>query len=105
MRTPPISTPAAAPLPPTAPQAPSALFRSAPSVKVTEMIESAAGVTIAAPKPCTPRAAISIPDDVESPQTSEAAPKIASPVMKTMRRPIRSAARPPSRRKPPYVSP
>src|SRR5436309_1771519 len=45
---PPISTPAAAPLPPTAPQAPSALFRSLPSVKVTEMIESAAGVTMAA---------------------------------------------------------
>ena len=69
------------------------------------MIDSAAGVTIAAPKPCTPRAAISIPDDVESPQTSEAAPKIASPAMKTMRRPMRSAARPPRRRKPPYVSP
>ena len=102
---PPISTPAAAPLPPTAPQAPSALFRSLPSVKVTEMIESAAGVTIAAPSPWTPRATISIPDDVASPQTSEAAPKSASPIMNMMRRPIRSAARPPRSRKPPYVRP
>ena len=47
-------------------------MRSLPSVNVTEMIDSAAGVTIAAPSPWTPRAAINIPDEVESPQTSDA---------------------------------
>ena len=105
VRMPPIRTPAAAPLPPTAPQAPSALLRSLPSVNVTEMIDRAAGVTIAAPSPWTPRAAINIPDEVESPQTSEARPKSASPPMKTSRRPSKSAARPPRSRNPPYVSP
>src|SRR5262249_12488845 len=35
------------------------------------------------------------------PQTSEAAVKITTPTRKTRRRPSRSAARPPSRRKPP----
>ena len=53
VRTPPASTPTAAPEPPIAPQIPSALFRSAPSSKVVVMIESAAGVMIAAPRPCT----------------------------------------------------
>ena len=48
---PPASTPTAAPLPPIAPQIPSALFRSAPSSNVVVMIESAAGEMIAAPKP------------------------------------------------------
>jgi hypothetical protein len=38
-------------MPPSAPQIPSALFRSAPSVKVVEMIERAVGVMIAAPTP------------------------------------------------------
>ena len=56
---PPISTPAAAPPPPTAPQTPSALLRSVRSVNVVVMIESAAGVSSAAPKPCTARAMIS----------------------------------------------
>jgi len=40
---PPKRTPAAAPEPPSAPQIPSALFRSEPSVKVVTTIESAAG--------------------------------------------------------------
>src|SRR5438046_284896 len=48
VRMPPMRTPTAAPLPPTAPQIPSALFRSAPSAKSVVTIERAAGETIAA---------------------------------------------------------
>ena len=43
VRTPPKSTPAAAPLPPIAPQMPSALLRSEPSANVVMMIDSTAG--------------------------------------------------------------
>src|ERR1700753_1431060 len=62
VRTPPSSTPAAPPEPATAPQTPSALLRSAPSLKVTATIESAAGERIAAPRPWTARAAITFPE-------------------------------------------
>ena len=51
VRTPPMSTPAAAPKPPTAPHTPSAMLRSRPSTKVTDRIDSAAGVITAAPRP------------------------------------------------------
>ena len=51
MRRPPRSTPAAAPKPPTAPQTPSAMFRSRPSAKVVIRIASAAGEIVAAPRP------------------------------------------------------
>ena len=54
---PPISHAAVAPMPPSAPQIPSALFRSAPSRNVVAMIERAVGVMIAAPTPWTTRAA------------------------------------------------
>ena len=73
--TPPSSTPAAPPEPATAPQAPSALLRSAPSRKVVVTIESAAGERIAAPRPWTARAAISAPSDSAKPPTSEASAK------------------------------
>ena len=43
VKMPPSRTPAAAPKPPTAPQTPSAMFRSRPSRKVVIRIESAAG--------------------------------------------------------------
>ena len=101
--TPPSSTPTAAPLPATAPQIPSALFRSAPSSNVVVTMESAAGETTAAPKPCTPRAMIRTPSDHARPQRSDAAVKTATPTMKTRLRPSRSAARPPSSRNPPKV--
>src|SRR5262249_15054134 len=52
--TPPISTPAAAPKPPTAPQTPKATFRSLPSVNVVIRIESAAGGMTPAPGPRNP---------------------------------------------------
>jgi hypothetical protein len=59
---------------------------------------------IAPPKPWTSLAAISTPDDVARPLASEAAMNSSTPVMKTWRRPSRSAARPPSSRKPANVS-
>ena len=59
VKTPPSSTPAAAPNPPTAPQTPSAMLRSLPSEKVVIRIESAAGAMIAAPRPWMARAPIS----------------------------------------------
>ena len=58
-RGPPISQAVVAPIPPSAPQIPSALLRSAPSSKVVVMIESAVGVMIAAPMPWKARAPIS----------------------------------------------
>ena len=79
MRTPPASTPTAAPEPPIAPQMPSALFRSGPSSKLVVMIESAAGVMIAAPRPWTARAMISTPSDQASPHTNDAIVKTATP--------------------------
>ena len=103
VRMPPKSTPAAAPLPPIAPQIPSALLRSEPSSNVVVMIESVAGEMIAAPSPCTARAAISTPIESARPQASDATAKSAMPIMNMRRRPSRSAARPPSRRKPPKV--
>jgi hypothetical protein len=48
---PPISQAVVAPMPPSAPQIPSALLRSAPSSNVVVMIESALGVMTAAPMP------------------------------------------------------
>jgi len=100
---PPKSTPAAAPLPPIAPQMPSALLRSEPSSNVVVMIASVAGETIAAPTPCTARAAMSTPIEPAMPQTSEASENSAIPTMNIRRRPSRSAARPPSSRSPPNV--
>ena len=103
VRTPPKSTPAAAPLPPMAPQMPSALLRSEPSWNVVMMIDSTAGETIAAPTPCITRAAISTPIVLASPHASDAALKIVTPIMNIRRRPSRSAARPPSSSRPPNV--
>ena len=75
--TPPKRTPAAAPKPPTAPQTPSAMFRSRPSVNVVDRIERAAGVMIAAPSPWSARAPISDASLHAKPETSE-------PSVKTM---------------------
>jgi hypothetical protein len=80
------------------------LFRSEASVKVVEMIERAVGVMIAAPAPWVTRAARSAAGDQASPHMSDAAVKKKTPVMNTRRRPSRSAARPPSRSRPPKVS-
>ena len=98
-----MSTPAAAPEPPSAPQIPSALFRAAPSLNVVDTMERAAGEMIAAPMPWTARAPISTPMLPESPQMSEAAVNSVRPTRKISRRPRRSAIRPPRSRKPPNV--
>ncbi len=49
--TPPSSSPIAPPAPAIAPQTASARLRSGPSAKLVRMIESAAGETIAPPRP------------------------------------------------------
>src|SRR6266576_1813433 len=102
---PPAIRPTVAPLAAMAPQAPSALLRSAPSGKMFITIASAAGSTIAAPSPWTPRITIRKVSVVASAQASDAAVKSARPIIITRRRPSRSAARPPSSRNPPNVSP
>ena len=85
------------------PHTPSALFRSAPSLNMFITIDSAAGKTTAAPNPCSPRIAIRKPLLLASPAASDAAEKTARPSIRIRRRPSRSAARPPSSRKPPNV--
>jgi hypothetical protein len=104
VKTPPRSTPAAAPKPPTAPQTPRAMLRSFPSTKVVIRIESAAGAMAAAPSPCRARAPISDGSFHASPASSEATLKSASPRTNMRRRPTRSAVRPPRSRKPPKKS-
>jgi hypothetical protein len=104
VRMPPRSTPAAAPKPPTAPQTPRAMLRSRPSEKVVDRIESAAGVITAAPRPWSERAVISDASDHARPAKSDASVKTTRPARKSFRRPSRSAARPPSSKKPPNTS-
>ena len=104
VRMPPMSTPAAAPKPPTAPQTPKAMLRSLPSVKVVERIDSAAGVITAAPRPWNARAAISEASDQARPARSDEIVKTTMPIRKMRRRPSRSAARPPRSRNPPNTS-
>ena len=75
-RMPPNRTPNAAPTPPTAPQAPSAMLRSRPSLNVQTRIESAAGVIVAAPSPWSARKPISDASLQASPHRSE--PRVKS---------------------------
>ena len=94
-----------APMAPMAPQMPRALLRSAPSGNMFITIDSAAGRTMAAPKPWNPRMMIRKVSEVANPQARDAAEKTARPTMSRRRRPSRSAARPPRSRKPPKVRP
>ena len=103
VRKPPSSTPAAAPLPETAPQTPSAMLRSRPSANVVVRIESAAGASSAPPSPWVARKAISDASDQAKPASSELTVKRATPAMNNRRRPSRSAIRPPSSRTPPNM--
>ena len=102
--TPPSSTPMAAPEPAIPPRMPSALFRSAPSLNVTKVIEKTDGERIAPAAPWARRAAMSMPGLVDSPAQSEVAKNSARPTMNSRRRPSRSPARPPRSRKPPKVN-
>jgi len=79
------------------------LLRSEPSSNVVVMIASVAGEMIAAPTPCTARAATSTPIELASPHTSDAPENTTSPTMNMRLRPSRSAARPPSSSNPPNV--
>ena len=101
---PPRSTPTAAPAPPTAPQAPSARARSWPSVNVAMMIERAAGESIAAPSPWPARAANKAVALAARAEATDAAVKTPRPVRNMRLRPMRSAARPPSRSRLPKIS-
>jgi hypothetical protein len=104
VRIPPSSTPATAPKAPIAPHAPSAVLRSLPSGNVVVRIDSAAGVIIAEPSPCSAREPISAVSLQARPESNDAKLKTTSPTRNTRRRPSRSAARPPSNRKPPNIS-
>jgi hypothetical protein len=62
---------------------------------VTVMIDRVDGFIIAAPTPCTTRAAIRSDALPARPQARDESVKIASPMTKTRRRPSRSASLPP----------
>ncbi len=81
-----------------------ARLRGGPSGKVTAISDSAVGAAIAAPAPCTARAAISQAWPVARPPSSEASTKTSSPAIKIRRRPSRSPARPPSSSSPPNAT-
>ena len=101
---PPSTRPTAEPPIAIAAQTASARARSFPSSNVVEMIESAAGEMSAAPRPCSARKPISIPEVDEMPFRNEAAVKMTRPIRKSRFRPRRSPARPPSKRKPAKTS-
>src|SRR3954471_8873440 len=103
VRTPPTRTPSAAPAPPTAPQAESALVRCEPW-KAEVMIESAAGERIAAPRPWPAREAKSIEALPAIAEAKEEAVKTPRPVRNIRRRPRRSAERAPKSRRLPKIS-
>ena len=104
VRMPPASRPTAAPPTAIAAQTARALARSAPSRKVVVTIDRAAGDTIAPPRPWRARATISHSEEGASPFSSEAPVKTTTPATNSRRRPMKSAARPPSSRKPPKAS-
>jgi hypothetical protein len=69
-------------------------------VNVVVRIERVAGATIAPPSPWAARATTSIVSFWAIPPIREAVANSAMPATKTSRRPRRSEARPPRRRKP-----
>ena len=88
---PPTSGPIATPSPLTPPQMPSATPRRAPGIPASDSSVSVSGSTIAAPKPCTARAAISAsPVLAASADAALAAVKVARPIANIRLRPNRS---------------
>jgi hypothetical protein len=85
----------------TKPKKPIAFARSPGVVKRPIMSARETAEAVAPPRPCTARAATSIPCDVESPQTSDASVKRTIPPMNSFRAPRKSPSLPPSSRKPP----
>lgn len=102
--TPPATTPVAAPAPATALHTPRARVRALGSVKVVVRIVSVAGDSTAPPNPCSALAPISSPPVWAKPPSSDISENSPTPIRNSRRRPHRSAARPPSSRKPAKVS-
>ena len=98
---PPKRTPAAPPIPETAAQTPSAVLRSRVLRKVLVSVERAAGDIIAAPTPWAKRAPTSSELVWARPPSSDEPAKTIRPLTSTLRRPSRSAMRPPRSKKPP----
>ncbi len=101
VRIPPSSMPTAPPPTAIVAHTPMARVRSRPSANVVVTIESAAGETSAAPRPCRARAAMRTFADGARPSSTDAAVNTTTPARKRRRRPNRSAARPPRSRNPP----
>ena len=101
VRRPPSSRPNAPPPAAIALQIPSACVRSVPSANVVMTIDSAAGETSAAPRPCRPRPPISMFDEVREAVQQRGSGEDGEARMNRRWRPKRSEARPPSSRKPP----
>ena len=102
--TPPSNTPRLPPPAHTKPYTPMALARSAGSVNMFMMSDSATADTTAPPTPCTARAAINSAWVLASPHASEAKVKATMPAKNTLRCPYKSPSRPPSSKRPPKVS-
>src|SRR3954471_20022657 len=73
VRAPPATAPVIPPTPPAADHAPNARARAGPSVKPVVITAKVAGARIAAPVPCTRRAATRIPGAVARPAARLAA--------------------------------
>ena len=101
---PPSSRPTAAPPAAMPLHTLSAFVRSLCSVNVVVRIASAAGDTSAPPRPCRPRPMMSTWELSANALSAEATENSRIPIMNSRRRPRRSAARPPSSRKPPNSS-
>src|SRR5579862_4101092 len=102
--TPPSRTPMLPPPAATKPKIPIAFARSDCSVKSVIVSERPTADTTAPPSPCTARAPINKPCDVDSPHASDASVKSEMPPRNRRRLPNRSPRRPPSSKKPPKVS-
>ena len=96
--------PIAAPPPEIAPITPNAFARSFGTLKVTEIIASAAGASSAPKTPCNARDAKRSPWVDEIPPSADAPAKPMSPTMKMRLRPMKSPMRPPRRSKEPNAS-
>jgi hypothetical protein len=101
---PPTSSPIAKPPLAMAENRASARIRAFVSVKVVVMRASVFGPAIAAPSPCTILAVTSQAAEVARPPASEASVNNPTPPTNSLRRPIRSPARPPSSSRPPNTS-
>lgn len=96
VRTPPRISPMEAPAAPTKLNAPMALACSRGSRNRVTIMPRLTAVTIAPPMPWANRAAISIAGPTDSPHSSDATVKAASPARNMRLRPMRSPRRPAS---------